>query len=272
MFEEKLAQAHQLIRRKQYEQARRVLQGVDHPTARQWLARIDQIVPPLPAAAPMENVIVSLSADSPPVPPPSSAKVPPMTPAIKQQMQAARDLINKGRYDEACAILASLNHPTAIQWLNTLNEKLAAGIEPASLLRQGASAEGENQATRELPEGWGKTQGQVTSIDIEHGWSGDSETYLPRVEYTYQVMGRKFRNNQVTRIEIWTSSHREVQKVVDQYSIGQSVDVYYNLDNPQMAHLIDNSKRFIRIALLIAVAITIQLILAALFLSYVGHN
>lgn len=45
MANERLAQARAQIKAKQYQQARRTLTGVDHPTARAWLAKLDEIAP-----------------------------------------------------------------------------------------------------------------------------------------------------------------------------------------------------------------------------------
>lgn len=43
---QKLLQAQQLLKNKQYPQARQILETLpDHPTPRQWLAKLDQIAP-----------------------------------------------------------------------------------------------------------------------------------------------------------------------------------------------------------------------------------
>lgn len=41
----KLRKAYNLIKAKQYHEARHVLTGVDHPKARQWLMRLDGLAP-----------------------------------------------------------------------------------------------------------------------------------------------------------------------------------------------------------------------------------
>jgi hypothetical protein len=52
MAQEQLETARDLIRQRQYEQARALLKTVDHPTAAKWLAKLDEIAPesPLPPA------------------------------------------------------------------------------------------------------------------------------------------------------------------------------------------------------------------------------
>ncbi len=48
MSQEKLDAARQLIQQQQYKEARAILQKIDHPQAKEWIARIDQILPPAP--------------------------------------------------------------------------------------------------------------------------------------------------------------------------------------------------------------------------------
>ena len=45
MSKQKLSAARELIREKHYDEARAILKTVDHPTAKQWLAKLDQIAP-----------------------------------------------------------------------------------------------------------------------------------------------------------------------------------------------------------------------------------
>lgn len=49
MSKAKLEAARELIREKRYDDARRLLEGIDHPTAREWIAKIDERqAPPAP--------------------------------------------------------------------------------------------------------------------------------------------------------------------------------------------------------------------------------
>ncbi len=52
MSKQKMLQARDLIREKQFEEARAILQTVDHPTAEEWLRRLDKIAPPTQVEAP----------------------------------------------------------------------------------------------------------------------------------------------------------------------------------------------------------------------------
>jgi len=45
MSKERLLQAKELIHQERYDDARKILKSIDHPTAREWLHRIDEITP-----------------------------------------------------------------------------------------------------------------------------------------------------------------------------------------------------------------------------------
>jgi hypothetical protein len=65
MSKAKMEAARELIREKRYDEARAILRTVDHPTARQWLGKIEQIDPssrpaaPAPVAQPVVAVPVA---------------------------------------------------------------------------------------------------------------------------------------------------------------------------------------------------------------------
>ncbi|MBZ0321402.1 MAG: hypothetical protein K8L91_33630, partial [Anaerolineae bacterium] len=46
MSREALLEARELIKAKRYDEARFILKSIDHPTAKEWLAKLDQIAPP----------------------------------------------------------------------------------------------------------------------------------------------------------------------------------------------------------------------------------
>jgi DNA-binding transcriptional ArsR family regulator len=112
-------QARELIKEKRYDEARAILRGIDHPTAREWLAKLDKLAPepPVPESAPAE----------PETPPQAAAPAPwPM-----EQLLAAREHLTAKRYDEARAMLRDIDHPTAREWLAKL-DKLAPEPPPAA--------------------------------------------------------------------------------------------------------------------------------------------
>jgi hypothetical protein len=104
-------QAHELIKDKRYDEARALLRQIDHPTAREWLAKLDKLAPEPPAPVP------SPAVQAEPEPPPP-------TPPPGDQLLAARELLTAKRYDEARALLREIDHPTAREWLAKV-DKLA---------------------------------------------------------------------------------------------------------------------------------------------------
>jgi hypothetical protein len=89
--QERLGRARTLIQAKKYQEARSILEPIkEHPTARQWLARLDQLAPPT-----RTDDLNEAGA-----------------------LNRARELISQQKYDEARVVLESIGeHPTAQQWL-----------------------------------------------------------------------------------------------------------------------------------------------------------
>lgn len=116
MSQEQLIQARELLRQKRYDEARALLRGIDHPTARQWLEKLERIAPETASPAPAS-------------PPPPEAEPAP-APTIKDQLIAARALIAASRFDEARTRLAQIDHPTAQQWLTKLDQ-IAPALTPS---------------------------------------------------------------------------------------------------------------------------------------------
>ncbi len=60
-MENQLARAKVLIQSKQYDQARTILANLDHPTARKWLAKIDEMDDPFVRSSQSSNKLPSSS-------------------------------------------------------------------------------------------------------------------------------------------------------------------------------------------------------------------
>lgn len=104
-----MLQARELILQKRFDEARAILRQVDHPAAAAWLEKLDKIAPEARPAAPEE--------ESQQVPPAKQAHSTP-----RKQLETARELILQKKFDEARAILAALDHPTARKWLQKLDD------------------------------------------------------------------------------------------------------------------------------------------------------
>jgi hypothetical protein len=55
MAKVKLEQARELIKAKRYDEARKLLEGIDHPTANKWLAKLAEIAPAPSISVPTKN-------------------------------------------------------------------------------------------------------------------------------------------------------------------------------------------------------------------------
>jgi uncharacterized protein YgiM (DUF1202 family) len=49
MSKQQMKKARELINQKRFDEARRILEKIDHPTAREWLARVNKLSPPSPS-------------------------------------------------------------------------------------------------------------------------------------------------------------------------------------------------------------------------------
>jgi hypothetical protein len=59
-MQQQLAEARDLIKQKRYREARALLKTIDHPKAREWLARLDVAAPKKPNRTPLIAVLVIL--------------------------------------------------------------------------------------------------------------------------------------------------------------------------------------------------------------------
>jgi hypothetical protein len=133
-----LQQAHTLIKEKQFQQARRLLIGIDHPLAEEWLARIDTLVAQEADKARVKKMQAASSSPaveadraprraqkqvaSPARPAKPKAREAPLTlEQTKERLVKAGELMKRQQYDEARAILVKLDHPKAAEWLARLD-------------------------------------------------------------------------------------------------------------------------------------------------------
>lgn len=126
MSNNQLLRARDLIQQKKYHEARELLQKIDHPTAKQWLVRLNQIAPPPAsgsAVTPLGSTASAASAPELSSSPPGSIEQ-----LTRQTLQEAHTLIKQNRLEEARVILSTISHPTATQWLEKINQKLAAEL------------------------------------------------------------------------------------------------------------------------------------------------
>ena len=85
-----------------------------------------------------------------------------------------------------------------------------------------------------------KAEGIVLEKKIEKikygAHRGVSTTYEPKIKYQYEVDGQRYVCNNLTPvIQGSRGKHTWAQSVVEKFKIGQTIQVYYNPENPQEA-------------------------------------
>lgn len=85
---------------------------------------------------------------------------------------------------------------------------------------------------------WQAVDGVVESVSVKtrhshtkHG--GRRTTYSPDVEYSYSVGGKQFKNNDISKMPVFSSFYEDAKRQADVYSHGQKIQVFYNPENPR---------------------------------------
>lgn len=107
---------------------------------------------------------------------------------------------------------------------------------------------------------WLTTQGTILTSKITQEFTRDRHhgtgqgTYVPHVEYEYRLRGRTYHGNTVHPTGLQSCSiHSVCQRIINKYPVGQTVNVYYDPDNPENACL-DRTVKSYNIALMIICA------------------
>lgn len=85
-----------------------------------------------------------------------------------------------------------------------------------------------------VSEGWPTAAGRVVRSEVEH--STDSEggdSYLPQIDYRYQVEGQDYENDRVRYGENSYSNRRQAEAEAEKYPVGRQVEVYYEPGDPE---------------------------------------
>ena len=103
------------------------------------------------------------------------------------------------------------------------------GIIGFFLLQMASSQVGGYLSSR----GWEEAEGTVIISELQTQEQGDSEVYRALVVYEYSVGRRPFEGNQFAfGSETYVPYREDVEAVIDQYTIGDSVTVFYNPNDP----------------------------------------
>ena len=106
--QEELIQARDLIKDKQYEKAYLILSKIDHPKATEWMQKLED---KYGVSKPKRGIVVS---------PAKSLQDQNEETFVKQRLVKARNFIEAKRYDDAYAVLMTLDHPKAIEWMQKI--------------------------------------------------------------------------------------------------------------------------------------------------------
>lgn len=76
---------------------------------------------------------------------------------------------------------------------------------------------------------WDNTTGEITRSDITTSTSKNGTQYKANIHYKYQVYGTEYTSKRAFYgSNISTSSKKRAQKLIDKYSVGQKVSLYYD--------------------------------------------
>ena len=109
---------------------------------------------------------------------------------------------------------------------------------------------------------WVSTRGTILSSSIKvlkiptgGGGKRGSRTNVPTVEYSYQVGEQSYKNNKLYAGPAFGGDKKEtVEKFLEQYPEGSSVEVFYNLNNPAESALHKNNPNVRSIAVILVIA------------------
>lgn len=88
--------------------------------------------------------------------------------------------------------------------------------------------------------GFDSVEGHVLHAGLKsHSGNKGSTLYAPCIAYAYEVGGRKYENDRYSAIESSSSNRRREQDIVNGYTPGASVTVYYSPDNPAKSCLVE---------------------------------
>lgn len=92
---------------------------------------------------------------------------------------------------------------------------------------------------------WPTTEGKVISSEVDSRFSRSKggtrsrhkTNYSAKVLFEYDVDGKTYTSDKVSLAEYSSSVRSEAQQVVDKYPVNESVIVYYDPTNPEIAIL-----------------------------------
>jgi hypothetical protein len=84
-------------------------------------------------------------------------------------------------------------------------------------------------------------RGEVTTATVKKNWApppANITIYNPDIRYRYSARGKSFEGSKLSYLNIMTFTKRSAEQVVQRFSIGQEVSVYYHPHRPSEAVLV----------------------------------
>jgi len=99
-----------------------------------------------------------------------------------------------------------------------------------------------NKNKAKASEGWPSTYGRIVSNDVSVSYQNDDDyrrvSYLPKVQFTYQVGGESFTGKRIAfGSDPDFNTRRKATNFLLQYPVGAEVAVFFNPENPSEAVL-----------------------------------
>jgi len=84
---------------------------------------------------------------------------------------------------------------------------------------------------------WPSTPGKVKSSRVSSQTSTRQANGIPRVNYSYEVDGKKYKNGVIVPGDMMLAGNEYAEKIVARYPAGSDVTVFYNPNRPEDAFL-----------------------------------
>jgi hypothetical protein len=85
---------------------------------------------------------------------------------------------------------------------------------------------------------WPKTSGTITNSEV-NSWTKDGRSqYDARINYSYEVDGKKYNSTKINTSGSYSGGNiTKAKELVDEFSAGKTIDVYYDPEIPDSAAL-----------------------------------
>lgn len=120
---------------------------------------------------------------------------------------------------------------------------------------------------------WPAAQGSIESATLREHSNADPEGssftyYEPIIQYRYMVMGQQY-SGQKVGYGASKVGRSQAQKIIDRYTPGASVQVYYNPQNPQEA-VLETQASGSKIFLIVGVIFVVVTLVACCISAFLG--